>query len=93
MGNDPKFERLLSRFEPGRREALRKIAKGSAVYVAPVVASFSMHNLVGVAEAQVPNQTFVPTAVPATSNWSLVAMFSGLTAAAAMMLRRRRNQK
>ena len=93
MSNDPKLERLLARFEPSRREALRKIARGSAVYVAPVVASFSMQTLGGVAEAQAANMTFAPAAVPATSNWSLVAMFGGLTAAAAMMLRRRRNQK
>jgi MYXO-CTERM domain-containing protein len=89
MSNDPKVERVLARFEPGRREALRKIAVGSAVYVAPVVASFSMDSLGGVAQAQAGNQV----AVPATSGWSIAAMFGALTAAAAVLLRRRRDPK
>jgi MYXO-CTERM domain-containing protein len=92
MSSNPKIDRVLARFEPGRRDALRKIAVGSAVYVAPVVASFSMESLGGVAQAQGNNQTVVQQ-VPATSGWTVAAMFGALTAAAAVLLRRRRDPK
>ena len=91
MDNSPKIEEALARFEPGRRDALRKIALFSTLYAVPTVASFSMVNLGGVAEAQVSNQP-VAAPVPASSAWSLAALAGGLAAAGAM-LRRRRDPK
>lgn len=90
MDNNPKIEEALARFEPSRRDALRKIALFSTLYAMPTVASFSMVNLGGVAEAQGANQT--TAAVPASSAWSLAALAGGLAAAGAM-LRRRRDPK
>ncbi len=90
MGTNPKIDRVLERFEPGRRDALRKIVIGSAVYAAPVVASFSMDSLGGVARAQGRNQTNA-AAVPAPAGWSLAALAALVSAAGAYLLRRRRD--
>ncbi|NDP43144.1 MAG: hypothetical protein GZ089_10595, partial [Aromatoleum sp.] len=79
MGTNPKIDRVLERFEPGRRDALRKIVIGSAVYAAPVVASFSMDSLGGVAQAQGRNQT--TASVPAPGGWSLAALAALVSAA------------
>jgi IPTL-CTERM motif len=93
MGTNPKIDRVLERFEPGRRDALRKIVIGSAVYVAPVVASFSMDSLGGIAQAQGNNQTRIlgANAVPAPKGWSLAALAALVSAAGAYLLRRRRD--
>jgi len=91
MSTNPKIDRVLERFEPGRRDALRKIVVGSAVYAAPVVASFSMDSLGGVAQAQGNNQTIAPASVPAPAGWSLAALAALVSAAGAFLLRRRRD--
>jgi hypothetical protein len=89
MSTNPSLERFLERVEPGRREALRKILVGAAVYTAPVVASFTLESLDGQAQAQVTNQT-ITAAVPASSGWSLAALTGMVAAAGALLLRRRR---
>jgi len=86
MNTNPSIERFLERIEPGRRDALRKILAGAAVYTAPVVASFTMDSLDGQAQAQVTNQV----SVPASSGWSLAALTGLIAAAGAVLLRRRR---
>ena len=88
MNTNPSIERFLERIEPGRRDALRKILVGAAVYTAPVVASFTMDSLDGQAQAQVTNQA----SVPASSGWSLAALTGLIAAAGAVLLRRRRNR-
>lgn len=88
MSKNPSLERFLERVEPGRRDALRKILAGAAVYTAPVVASFTMNSLDGQAQAQVPNQT----SIPASSGWSLAALTGMIAAAGALLLRRRRGR-
>jgi MYXO-CTERM domain-containing protein len=91
MSTNPKVEPLLERIDPNRREAVRKLIAGAAIYTAPMVASFSMDSLEGVANAQVRNQTTVRD-VPATSGWSVAALAAALSAAAAVLLRRRRDK-
>jgi len=93
MSTHPDFERLLERVDPGRRDAVRKLVLGAALYTTPLIASYSMDSLEGVASAQAPNQTVGPVAIPATSGWSLVALAGALSAAAAFVLRRRRGDK
>ena len=88
MNTNPSIERFLERIEPGRRDALRKILAGAAVYTAPVVASFMMDSLDGQAQAQVQNQV----SVPASSGWSLAALTGLIAAAGAVLLRRRRGR-
>jgi hypothetical protein len=88
MSTNPSLERFLERVEPGRRDALRKILVGAAVYTAPVVASFTMESLDGQAQAQVTNQV----SVPASSGWSLAALTGIIAAAGALLLRRRRGR-
>lgn len=88
MATNSTLERFLERVEPGRREALRKILVGAAVYTAPVVASFTMDSLAGQAQAQVSNQT----SIPASSGWSLAALTGMIAAAGALLLRRRRGR-
>jgi hypothetical protein len=88
MNTNPSLERFLERVEPGRRDALRKILVGAAVYTAPVVASFSLESFDGQAQAQVSNQAV--SAVPASSGWSLAALTGIVAAAGALLLRRRR---
>lgn len=88
MATNSTLERFLERVEPGRREALRKILVGAAVYTAPVVASFTMDSLDGQAQAQVSNQT----SIPASSGWSLAALTGMIAAAGALLLRRRRGR-
>ncbi len=88
MSKNSSIERFLERVEPGRRDALRKILAGAAVYTAPVVASFTMDTLDGQAQAQVTNQV----SVPASSGWSLAALTGIIAAAGALLLRRRRDR-
>jgi hypothetical protein len=88
MSTNPGFERFLERIDPTRRDVLRKILAGAAVYSAPLVASFSMHSLDGTAQAQSLNQQ----AIPATSGWTLAALAAALGAAATWALRRRRDR-
>ena len=90
MGTDPKIEKLLERYAPERREALRKILLGTAIYAAPVIASYSMQNLGGVAQAQSPNQS---VAVPIDSGVGLAAAAAAVAAAGAFVLRRRRKRQ
>ncbi len=88
-----KNERLLQRFEPGRREAMRKILGGAALYSAPVVTSFSMSSLGGEAQAQsfCANQTGgCATPVPALSEEKQVGLMALLAAAGAYLLHRGR---
>jgi hypothetical protein len=92
VSTNPKIEKLLERYAPERREALRKILLGTAIYVAPLVASYSMQNLGGVANAQSTNQTGgIP--VPVDSGLGLVAATGAVAAAGAFVLRRRRGKK
>ena len=91
MSTNPRFERFLERIDPSRREALRKILAGTVLYSAPLIASFSMQSLEGVAQAQGPNQTLAQ-AVPASSGWTLTAMAAAIGAAATLLLRRRRDR-
>ncbi|MBS0321900.1 MAG: hypothetical protein JSR18_15250 [Proteobacteria bacterium] len=93
--NDPqKIDAVVSQVEPGRRDAVRKILLGTALYAAPIVASFSMDSLGGVANAQVisGNQTSVPVQVPATTGVGLFSIVAALGAAGALMLRRIRGR-
>jgi hypothetical protein len=90
MSTNPRFERFLERIDPARRDALRKILAGAAVYSAPLIASFSMSNLDGVAQAQSRNQT--GAAIPASSGWTLAALTAAIGAAATLVLRRRRDR-
>ena len=91
MSTTPSVERLLERIDPSRRDAVRKLLLGAAVYAAPMIASFSMESLDGVANAQARNQTAAQP-VPATSGWSVIARAGALSAAAAVLLRRRRDK-
>jgi MYXO-CTERM domain-containing protein len=91
MSTNPKVEPLLERIDPSRRDTVRKLIAGAAIYTAPMIASFSMDSLDGVANAQAPNQTSVHS-VPATSGWSVVALAGALSAAAAVLFRRRRDK-
>lgn len=93
MGSNPKIEQLIARFAPERREALRKILLGTAIYTAPVIASYTMHNLGGVAQAASSNQTLGATPVPIDSGLGLAAAAGAVGAAGAFMLRRRRDRK
>ncbi len=89
-----KNERLLQRFEPGRREAMRKILGGAALYSAPVVTSFSMNSLGGAAQAApayCANQTGgCATPVPTLSEEKQVGLMALLAAAGAYLLHRGR---
>jgi MYXO-CTERM domain-containing protein len=91
MSTNPKIEPLLERIDPSRRDTVRKLVAGAAIYATPMIASFSMDSLEGVANAQVRNQVTV-NPVPATSGWSVVALAGALSAAAAVLLRRRRDK-
>ena len=90
MSTNPRFERFLERVDPSRREALRKILSGAVLYSAPLVATYSMNSLEGVAQAQSGNQGAQP--VPATSGWTLTAMAGAISAAAAILIHRRRDR-
>ena len=92
MNSNPKLERVLERFEPGRRDAVRKVLIGAAIYAVPVVASFKMDSLGGVAQAAAVNQTNVALQVPTTSTWSLVGLTALLGGIGAFLLRRRRDR-
>ena len=89
MSDEQKMDQVLERIEPGRRDAVRKILLGAAIYAAPVVASFSMDSLGGVAQAQSQNQALP---VPATSNWGTAGIVAALGAAGAFLLRRGRSR-
>ena len=89
MSTNPRFERLLERIDPTRREALRKILAGTVVYSAPLIVSFSMDSLDGVAQAQSVNQT---RPIPASSGWTLTALAGAIGASAMFMFRRRRDR-
>ncbi|HKN11212.1 MAG TPA: hypothetical protein VJ376_17285 [Pseudomonadota bacterium] len=91
MSTNPRFERFLERVDPSRRDALRKILSGAVLYSAPLVASFSMNSLEGVAQAQGKNQIGAQP-VPATSGWTLTAMAGAISAAAALLIHRRRDR-
>lgn len=85
----------MDRFEPARRDSLRKIFNG-VVYTPPVVASFSLGGLGGDAQAQVSNQTPPPgqgpggaaSQVPATSGFGIVSIMCAIGAAGALLIRR-----
>ena len=90
MSDEQKMDQVLERIEPSRRDAVRKILIGAAIYAAPVVASFSMDSLGGVAQAQSGNQP--PQPVPSTSNWGMAGVVAALAAACAFVLRRGRGR-
>lgn len=90
MSNHPDVERFLERVEPGRRDALRKILLGAAVYTAPLVASFSMDGLGGVAQAQVSYSPYAAAPIPAVSGWGLAAMAGLVSTVGALLLRLRK---
>jgi hypothetical protein len=92
MSSNPKVEPLLQRIDPSRRDTVRKLLAGAAIYTAPMIASFSMDSLEGVANAQARNQTPAAQPVPASSGWSVAALAGALSAAAAVVLRRRRDK-
>ncbi|HTS24045.1 MAG TPA: IPTL-CTERM sorting domain-containing protein [Casimicrobiaceae bacterium] len=89
MPTNPHLERMLQRVDPSRRDAVRKILAGAAIYSAPLIASYSMDTLDGVAQAQSGNQTR-RVGIPATSGWSLIALAGALGATGAFLLRRKR---
>lgn len=89
MSTNPSIEKLLERYSPQRREMLRKILLGTAIYAAPMVASYSMQNLGGVANAQSGN---VGVAIPVDSGLGLAAATGAIAAAGAFVLRRRRRK-
>lgn len=91
MSANPKVDRLLSRVEPGRRNAMRKILIAAA-YTAPVVASFSLDSLAQVQPPFCGNQTCPPVQVPASSNWTLAALTGMLGLAGAYFMRGRRDR-
>ena len=91
MSSNPKVEQLLARYSPERREALRKILLGTTIYVAPLVASYSMQNLGGVANAQSGNVG--ASSIPVDSGLGLAAAAGAVAAAGAFVLRRRRGKK
>jgi hypothetical protein len=88
MSTNPGFEDLLEKVDPARRDIVRKLLLGTAVYSAPLVLSYSMDSLEGTARAQSQNQTLA-TPVPATSGWTLTALAGALAAAGAILIRRR----
>jgi MYXO-CTERM domain-containing protein len=92
MSTNSSLERLLERVEPARREYLRRILRstvaGTVVYTAPLITSFSMESLDGVAHAQFANQP--PTPTPTTSGWGIAALIGMVSAAGAFLVRRRR---
>jgi hypothetical protein len=87
----PKNDRVLERFEPSRRAAMRKILGGAALYSAPVVTSFSMNSLGGEAQAQsmCANQT-TPCSVPTLSDEKQIGLIALLAAAGAYLVKRGR---
>jgi hypothetical protein len=89
MSTNPGFENLLEKVDPARRDIVRKLLLGTAVYSAPLVLSYSMDSLEGTARAQSQNQTISATPVPATSGWTLTALAGALAAAGAILIRRR----
>jgi hypothetical protein len=99
MSKNPKMTKVLARFEPARRKSLRKLAVGTGMFVAPVVASFSMQGLGGTARAQSSNQTLPifsnqpPVPTPALSPAGLVVTAGVVAGAAAVALRKRTRKK
>jgi len=88
MKSTKQTDRVLECFEPERRKALRMIALGTAVYVAPTVASFSMSGLGDVAHAQSGNQTPTAKPVPAVSSAGVGLAAGAVAAASACALRK-----
>lgn len=91
MSTNPTIEKLLERYSPERRDMLRKILLGTTIYAAPMIASYSMQNLGGIANAQSQNQT-IGTAIPVDSGLGLAAATGAIAAAGAFVLRRRRRK-
>ncbi len=89
MSDQQNIDRVLERIEPGRRDAVRKILAGAAIYAVPVVASFSMDSLGGVAQAQGLNQV---RDVPTTTPLGLAGLVAAMGAAGALLLRRIRGR-
>jgi outer membrane lipoprotein SlyB len=91
MSTNPTIEKLLERYSPERREMLRKILLGTAIYAAPMIASYSMQNLGGVANAQSGN--IGASSIPVDSGLGLAAATGAIAAAGAFVLRRRRKDR
>ena len=95
MSTNANVERVLARVDPGRRDALRKILTGAAVYSIPVVASFPLDSLAGTtAPPRCANQTDMlcesAAPVPAVPVWGLAALGGLLGAVGAFLGRKRR---
>jgi len=96
MSTNAKVERVLSRVDPSRRDALRKILGGAAVYSVPVVASFPLDSLAGSGPPVCANQTDIvckPTPVPAVPVLGLAALGGMLAAVGAFLGRKRRGSE
>ncbi len=91
MSTNPTIDKLLERYSPERREMLRKILLGTAIYAAPMIASYSMQNLGGVANAQSGNGGV--SAIPVDSGLGIAAATGAIAAAGAFVLRRRRKDR
>lgn len=92
MGSNPKIEQLIARYAPERREAFFNDPATTEIYTAPVIASYSMNHLGGVAQAQSGNQSR-PAAVPIDDGLGLAAAAGAVGVAGAFLLRRRRERK
>lgn len=102
MGRRSELDKMIERFEPARREVLRKVLLGSAIYVAPAIASYSMKSLGGEVEAQLlcVNQTLpgpgpapnTACSIPVDSPTALIAAASAVGAVGAFLLRKRRRR-
>jgi len=88
MSTNPGFEHLLEKVDPARRDIVRKLLLGTAIYSAPVIVSYSMDSIEGTARAQSLNQTLT-NPIPTTSGWALTALAGALAAAGAILIRRR----
>jgi hypothetical protein len=89
MSANSEFEELLEKVDPDRRDVVRKLLLGTAVYSAPLVISYSMDSVEGLARAQSKNQTIVGEPIPTASGWTLTALAGALAAAGAILIRRR----
>jgi len=97
MSTNAKVDRVLARVDPSRRDALRKILGGAAVYSVPVVATFPLDTLADVEVApRCANQTDIickSVPVPTAPVWGLAALGGMLAAVGAFLGRKRRGSE
>ena len=91
MSTNPRFERFLERIDPAAGKRCARSLPERVLYSAPLVASFSMNSLEGVAQAQSRNQTarnrFPRARAGPWRRWP-----PRIGAAATLLLRRRRDR-